>query len=369
MRDPRIEKLAEMVVNYSAEVKPGQKVYIKGGPAAQPMLLAVYQKVLEAGAFPFMVPTISGAQEVMYRYASDEQLSHLPDPLMLIAETYDAYINVIGEDNTKGLSSVAGEKNVLYQKANSRFSNTIMDRAARNELNWSLTLFPTFAHAQDAEMSLSDYEDFVYGACMPDMNDPIGYWRKVSKKQDKIVDWLKGKKDIHVTGKETDLTLSIENRVFVNCDCHKNIPDGEVFTGPVESSVNGRVCFSYPAIYQGREVTGVRLWFENGKVVKAAADKNEEFLLKMLDTDAGSRYVGEFAIGTNEGINRFTGQILFDEKIGGSFHMALGKGYPETGNTNPSAIHWDMICDLRAGGKITADGNTFYQNGKFILDL
>jgi aminopeptidase len=204
---------------------------------------------------------------------------------------------------------------------------------------------------------------------MPDMNDPVGYWRKVSQKQDKIVDWLKGKRTVHVTGKETDLTLSIENRVFINCDCHKNVPDGEVFTGPVENSVNGHVCFSYPAIYQGREVTGVRLWFENGKVVKAAADKNEDYLLKMLDTDAGSRYLGEFAIGTNEGINRFTGQILFDEKIGGSFHMALGRGYAETGNTNASAIHWDMICDLRGGGEITADGQTFYRNGSFVLDL
>jgi aminopeptidase len=369
MKDPRIEKLADLVVNYSAGVKPEQKVFIKGGPAAHPMLLAVYQKVLEAGAYPFLVPTMSGQVETMFKYASDKQLLHCPEPLALVADTFDVYINVLGEENTKGLSNVSPEKNNLNQKAYSRFLSTVLNRAARKEMTWALTLFPTFAHAQDAEMSLSEYEDFVYNACMPDMNDPVGYWKKVSKKQDKIVNWLNGKKDIHVTGPETDLTLSVKDRTFINCDCHENVPDGEVFTGPVETSVNGHVYFSFPAIYSGREVTGVRLWFENGKVVKATADKNEAFLLKTLDTDAGSRYVGEFAIGTNEGINKFTGEILFDEKIGGSFHMAVGMGYPETGNTNKSAIHWDMICDMRSGGEMTADGEVFYKNGKFVMDL
>lgn len=369
MSDPRVDKLAEMIVRYSAEIQPGQKVYIKGGPGAQPMLLALYQKVLEAGAYPLVIPALPGAQETLYRIAKDDQLSFFPDPLLSIAETFDAYINIIAEENTKCNSNVPPEKTTLVQKANSRFSGLINSRAAKNELKWSLALFPTQAHAQDAEMSLPEYEDFVYNACMPDPNDPIGYWKRVSKKQDRVVEWLKGKKVIHVSGKETDLTLSVENRVFVNCDGHKNIPDGEVFTGPVENSAQGKVCFSYPAIYQGREVTGVRLWFENGRVVRASAEKNEEFLWQMLDTDDGSRLLGEFAIGTNEGINRFTGQILFDEKIGGSFHMALGRGYPETGSLNQSAIHWDMICDLRDGGEITADGQPFYRNGKFLLDF
>lgn len=218
-------------------------------------------------------------------------------------------------------------------------------------------------------MSLSEYEDFVYDACLPDMTDPVGYWQQFSAQQQKIVDWLKGKSRVYLRGPETDLHLSIAGRTFINCDGHHNIPDGEIFTGPIEDSIEGQVYFSYPAIYGGREVTGIRLWFERGKVVKARADKNEEFLNKTLDTDLGSHFVGEFAIGTSKGITRFTRQILFDEKISGSCHMALGAGYPETGSKNQSAIHWDMICDLRDGGEIRVDDELLYQNGKFIIDF
>jgi len=214
-------------------------------------------------------------------------------------------------------------------------------------------------------MSLTDYEDFVYHACMPDISDPVGYWQRVSARQHKLVEWLKGKEQVRVKGPSTELSFSIVGRKFQNCDGHFNVPDGEVFTGPVENSVEGTVLFSYPAIYKGREVTGVRLWFQHGKVVKATADKNEAFLNATLDTDSGARYVGEFAIGTNEGINRFTREILFDEKIGGSFHMALGAAYPETGSKNESAIHWDMICDLRQGGEIWVDDQLLYSNGGF----
>ena len=218
-------------------------------------------------------------------------------------------------------------------------------------------------------MSLREYEDFVYNATMPDQNDPIGYWKKFSKRQDKIIDWLKGKKRVHVVAPETDLRLSIEGRTFENCDGHKNVPDGEIFTGPVEDSVEGHVYYSYPAIYRGREVKGIRLWFEKGKVIKATAEANEDYLLKLLDTDEGARRVGEFAIGTNHGIQQFTRQILYDEKIGGSFHMAVGLGFPETGSLNRSAIHWDMICDLRNGGKIWVDDELLYENGKFVVEF
>jgi len=244
-----------------------------------------------------------------------------------------------------------------------------MRRSAAGDLRWTLAPFPTNAFAQDAEMSLSEYEDFVYSACLPDMNDPVGYWQRFSIRQQKIVDWLKNKRQVHVKGRETDLHLSIAGRTFVNCDGHVNMPDGEVFTGPVEDSVEGHVYFSYPAIYGGREVTGVRLWFEHGKVVKASAEKNEAFLIHTLDTDAGARFAGEFAIGTNEGIIQFTREILFDEKISGSFHIALGAGYPETGSKNESAIHWDMICDLRDGGEIWVDDELLYQSGKFVIDF
>ena len=283
--------------------------------------------------------------------------------------TCDVRISIIAEENTKALSSIDPSKMVLHSQGRTELMETSMRRSAARELLWTVALFPTNACAQDAEMSLSEYEDFVYSACMPDPNDPIAYWQRFSAWQQKIVDWLKGKERVHVIGPETDLRLSIAGRNFENCDGRFNMPDGEVFTGPVEDSVEGHVCFSYPAIYGGREVTGARLWFEGGRVVRATADKNEDFLLKTIDTDEGARRVGEFAIGTNEGITRFTRQILFDEKISGSFHMALGAGYPETGSQNKSAIHWDLICDLRDGGEIWVDDELLYQSGKFVINF
>jgi aminopeptidase len=246
---------------------------------------------------------------------------------------------------------------------------TFLKRSALGELRWVVVPHPTNAFAQDAEMGLLEYENFVYESCLPDMKDPVGYWRRFSEWQEQIVQWLKGKKHIRVLGKETDLFLCIEGRSFINCDGKFNMPDGEVFTGPVEDSAEGYVSFSYPTIYDSREVTGVKLWFEKGRVKKATAKKNESFLLNTLDTDEGARRVGEFAIGTNKGITQFTREILFDEKINGSFHLALGAGYPETGSKNESAIHWDMVCDLRNGGQIWVDDDLLYKNGQFVINL
>jgi aminopeptidase len=369
MADPRVEKLAQTLADYSVAVRPGDRVAIYGSSVAEPLLKAVYVRVLQAGGHPLLLSSLPDIDEVFFRYASDEQIKHVPKPIELIMGTYDVRISILAESNTKALSNVDPHKIVLHQQARTELMKTFMRRSAAGELRWTVAPFPTHAFAQDAEMGLSEYEDFVYGACLPDMNDPIGYWRRFSTRQQKIVDWLKDKKQVHLKGPDTDLRLSVTGRIFRNCDGHYNMPDGEIFTGPVEDSLEGRVCFSYPAIYRGREVTGVRLWFERGRVVKATADKNEDFLVKTLDTDAGSRYVGEFAIGTNEGITRFTREILFDEKIGGSFHLALGAGYPETGSKNESAIHWDMICDLRQGGEIWVDGELLCQNGKFVLDF
>ena len=368
MADPRIEKLADVLVSYSVAVRPGDKVLIRGETTAAPLLKAVFAKVLQAGGHPLVMASLPGMEELMYRHASDEQLQYIHTPQKVIVETYDVTIGIRGSVNTKALSAVDPAKMVLQQQAGTELMKTSLKRSASGELRWTSTLFPTNAFAQDAEMCLSDYEDFVYGACMPDMDDPVGHWRRFSAWQQRIVDWLKGRKQVHVIGPETDLRLSIAERVFVNSDGKHNMPSGEVFTGPVENSVNGHVCFSYPAIVAGREVTGIRLQFEDGKVVQASADKNEDFLLKTLDTDDGSRYVGEFAIGTNKGITRFTRQILFDEKINGSFHMALGAGYPETGSKNQSAIHWDMICDMRDGGEIWVDRELLYKNGEFAID-
>jgi aminopeptidase len=368
MADLRIEKLAELLVKYSVKVKPGDKVAIQGEMLAEPLIKAVYVEVLRAGGYPYVVPFLNGVDELFFRNASDDQLKHVPPPTKLIMETYDVRISIGGDGNTKELNSIDPAKLVLHQQGRTEIMRTYLERAARGELRWTYTLFPTSAYAQDAEMGSAEYEDFVYNACLGDIRDPIGYWQRFSAKQQRIVDWLKGKKLIHVTAPETDLHFSVAGRTFVNCDGHENMPDGEVFTGPVEETMEGQVYFSYPTIYNGREVSGVRLWFKEGRVVKATAEKNEDFLLKTLDTDAGARFVGEFAFGTSQGITRFTRQILYDEKINGSFHMALGSSYPETGGQNHSAIHWDMICDMRKGGKVWVDDVLFYENGVFILD-
>jgi aminopeptidase len=242
-----------------------------------------------------------------------------------------------------------------------------MKRSATNEFRWVGTMFPTNAHAQEADMSLSDFEDFVFSACYVDKDDPVAEWKKVSAMQQKLVDWLVGKKKVTVKGPNVDLTLSIAGRTFINSDGKHNMPSGEIFTGPVEDSCNGWIRYSYPAIVGGREVSGIELHFEEGKVVKATAEKNQDFLISTIDTDEGARYLGEFAIGTNNGIQRFTKSILFDEKIGGTMHMALGAGYPETGSVNKSSVHWDMICDMRDGGKIWVDDELFYDSGHFLL--
>ena len=366
MVDSRVRKLAELLVDYSVAVKPGDKVAIEGDIGAEPLLKEIYVRVLRAGGYPFLLMQPDGIMELLFKHAADDQLKYVPEISRIIAETYDVRIHVAGESNTKGLSSVPPSKLVMRSAARRYLSETILDRSARGEMRWVVTNFPTPAYAQDAEMSLDEYEDFLYGACLPDPDDPVGYWQKFSARQQKYVEWLKGKKKVHVIAPDTDLTLEITDRPFINCDGHLNMPDGEIFTGPVENSVNGTVCFSYPSIYDGREVAGIRLRFEQGRVVEASAEKNQAFLLEKLDTDEGSRYVGEFAIGTNEGIDRFTREILFDEKINGSFHMALGAGYPESGSLNRSAIHWDMVCDL-SRGEIQVDGEVFYKEGKFCI--
>lgn len=244
-----------------------------------------------------------------------------------------------------------------------------MTRAAEGTLRWNGTQFPTQAAAQDAEMSLAEYEDFVFGAGMLNHPDPVGAWKRLSERQQRLVDLLNGKKDYHVVAANgTDVRLSIAGQTWVNCDGHENFPDGEVFSGPVLDSVNGQINFSFPAVHLGREVQDVKLTFRDGKVVDAQASKGLEFLIAMLDMDSGSRFLGECAIGTNYSITQYTRNTLFDEKIGGTVHFALGSGYPETGNKNESGLHWDMVVDLRTGGYVEVDGQKISVDGEFTVD-
>jgi aminopeptidase len=367
MTDPRVEKLAALLTHYCVSVQPGDRVLIMGSYPAMPLVKATYRQVLRAGGNPMVQMQDDEFQEILYKEASDEQLQFVPEPVKLTSKTFECRIAIRGATNTRLLSAVDPQKQRLRQVALKEVMDIFMQRSAAGDFRWTGTLFPTDAFAQEADMSLSDYEDFVYGACHVDKDDPAAEWLRVSREQQRLVDWLKGKDQVRVQGPNVDLSLSIAGRTFINSDGKRNMPSGEVFTGPVEDSVNGWVRFSYPAIVAGREITGVELTFKEGRVVEATAAKNEGFLLSALDSDEGARYLGEFAVGTNYGIDRFTKNILYDEKIGGTIHMALGAGYPETGSKNKSAIHWDMICDMRDGGQILVDGELFYESGQFAV--
>lgn len=367
MNDPRIDRLAKILVNYSVDVQPGDKVLVTGSVAAMPLITETLRQVIRAGGHPMVQLEDERLEEIVFQESSDEQLQHIPEPMRLILETYDCLINIRGTNNTRAMSAIDPTRQQVAQAARSELMGRYMERSAAGELRWVGTLYPTNAHAQEADMSLTDFEDFVFRACHADKDDPVAAWLAVNAMQQQLVDWLQGKEEVIVKGPNIDMHLSIAGRTFINSDGKRNMPSGEIFTGPVENSVNGWVRFSYPAIVAGREVDGVELRFEDGKVVEASAEKNEGFLLKTLDTDESARYLGEFAVGTNNGIDRFTKSILYDEKIGGTIHMALGRGYPETGSKNVSAIHWDMICDMRDGGKIWVDGELLYDSGKFTV--
>jgi aminopeptidase len=305
----------------------------------------------------------------MLKHGSDEQLSFLNPVSMFEYERIDASIVIWAEENTKAMTNCDPNRMSRSQKARKPLLDLFLKRAAEGSLKWVGTQFPTAACAQDAEMSLEEYEDFVFGAGLLNLPDPVAGWKKMSERQQRLTDFLNGKKDYRVVAANgTDVRMSVADRRWINCDGHENFPDGEVFTGPVVDSVNGQINFSFPAVYNGRECDGVKLTFKNGKVIDASASKGQDFLIGMLDMDAGARSLGECAIGTNYGIKNYTKNTLFDEKIGGTVHFALGAGYPETGNTNESGLHWDMVADLRNGGYIEVDGEKINVDGKFTRD-
>ena len=369
MRDPRLERLADVLVNYSVGVQKGQSVRISGEPVAQPLVLELYRKVLQAGGHPIVRMSPDELAEIFYKNASDEQLRYFSPIALHEVENIDCTIGIWAEENTKALTTCDPRKIGVAQAARKPYMEIFLKRAAEGKLHWTGTQFPTQASAQDAEMSLADYEDFVFKAGLLDRPDPVAAWRQVSERQQRLADFLNGRRDYHVVANNgTDVRMSVAERQWINCDGHENFPDGEVFTGPVVESVNGTIRFSFPAVHHGREVQDVRLTFKDGKVVDASASKGEDFLISMLDTDEGSRFLGECAIGTNYQIKQYTRNTLFDEKIGGTVHFALGSGYPETGNTNQSGLHWDMVVDLRTGGYVEIDGTKVNVDGRFTRE-
>ena len=367
MRDQRAEALAQILVRYSTRVGEGDVCVIQSTSAAEVLVQAVYEEVLRAGGLPIMQLTTTGAQSAFYELASDPQLDWVPPTAEWAAEHSDVRIAIMADVNARELSKADPKKQARTQKARKQLMETSMKRSAAGEYRWSLTLFPTHAYASEAGMSLSDYEDFYYAACLATDGDPLTAWQRQSDEVNRLAEWIEGKEEVHIRAKDTDLTVGVAGRHWIPCVGEHNMPDGEFFTGPVEDSVNGEIAYSFPASYGGRTVSGVRLRFEDGKVVDASAEQGEEFLIEMLDTDEGARRLGEIGIGTNYGIETGTKEILLDEKIGGTVHLAVGMSYPETNGVNSSAVHWDMVCDLRPGGSLTVDGVELQRDGKFLV--
>lgn len=367
MVDFRLQRLAQVLVRYSIGIKKGDRFAIFTGPGATPLVQELVRESLRAGALPEMFVSIAGVREIVLKEGSDEQLSYIPAAQRMVLEEYETMLELLSQENTNELSGVDPSRMAIVRNARRDILHTYMQRSSAGLLRWCIAMYPNNAYAQDANMSLSDFEDFVYRACFLDDPDPVARWQELSRQQERFVQWLKGKHTVHLRGQDTDLTLSVAGRTFINSDGHFNFPDGEFFTGPIEDSANGYIRYSFPASFGGRSVEDVRLRFENGVVVEATAGQGQDYLDKMLGLDEGARRLGEFAFGNNRNVDRCTKNILFDEKMGGTVHLALGASIPETGGVNQSALHWDMVCDLRAGSEIRVDGELFCKDGQFVV--
>lgn len=362
----RIERLAGVLVDYSTRVRKGDLVCIDTGPAAAPLVREVWRRVLDAGAHPHLRLDVDGAPELLLRDGSDAQLDWVSPLRKAEVERADVRIAIEADVNTRGNTGVDPERQAHSERAREPLRRVHFARASAGELRAVVTVYPTDATAQDADMSLSEYEDFVYHAGLLDRDDPVAEWEALGKTYGRLAGWLDERQEIRIVGDGTDLTLGVGGRTWVPCDGRENFPDGEVFTGPVETKVDGVIRFSYPASYAGRRVSGVELEFKAGEVVRADAAEGETFLREMIALDDGARHVGEFSFGLNEAVSEFTGHTLFDEKIGGTVHLALGASYPESGGQVQSALHWDLVCDLRQGSEVFADGEVVYRDGRFV---
>jgi aminopeptidase len=359
--------LANVLVNYSTRVKAGDWVHVNANWQAIPLVKEVVAYILKAGGNPSVSLESSDLNEVFMAKAGDAQLQWMPPLDMHMIKNANVWIIIEAPENTRAMSGIDLSRQQMRNEAYAKWMEAYTKRSASGELRWVMTNYPCQALAQDAEMSLADFENFVYQSTFADQVDPVQYWGNIHDEQERLISWLAGKKMVSIRGPQADVTFSISGRKFINSDGDQNMPSGEIFTSPEEASINGWVGFSYPAIYQGAVVEGIRLEFERGRIVKANAEKNEEYLIKLLDTDEGSRIVGEFGIGTNYGISRFTKNILYDKKMGGTFHLALGSGFGEAGGMNESSIHWDLITDATNETEMLVDGELLYKDGKFLV--
>ena len=367
MIDERLKKLANILVSYSLEIKKDDLFLVRGGTVAAPLIREVYRQAIKIGAHPYTQVGIDGLAEIYYKDSTEHQLRFVSPISKYEIKNIDASLSIISLSNTRSMSRIDPNKQAIAGMAHKIISDLFLKRAAKKELRWCVTQYPTNAAAQDAEMSLEDYENFIFKAAHVNDKSPVEYWKKIFSNQEKIKKILESKKKIRIVAQDTDLELKVSGRKWINCAGKENFPDGEIFTGPIENSANGYISYSFPAVHGGRLADEVKFLFNKGKVVKSEASKGLDFLNSMLGSDKGARRIGEFAFGTNYGIKNFSKNTLFDEKIGGTIHIAVGSGYPETGSKNESAIHWDMVCDLRKNGEVYADDELIFKNGKFIL--
>lgn len=366
MNKTTIQKYAQLLVDYCLSIKEGDKLFIRSSFLAEPLLREVYRYALSKGAIVEMDIAFQGKTKIYFDEASEHALRHKPILQSEAIKNFDAYLFIRAPYNLMENQNLNKEKQKISREAMAEINELYNIRTADLSLRRTLCQFPTQAAAQMAKMSLEEYENFVFNACYLFEDKPQSHWEKVGQSQQRIVDLLNTKSHIRYKNDRTDIHFSVEGRNWINSDGKTNMPSGEVFSAPIEDSVQGQVYFSLPSIYAGNEVAGVELTVKDGKVVNATAEKGQEFLEKIL-TIKGANYFGEVAIGTNYQIQQVTGNILFDEKIGGTIHMALGNSYMQCGGKNKSSIHWDMITEMKNGGEIYADDELIYQNGKFIF--
>ena len=369
MINPNLEKLAKVVVDYSLKVEKGHLVGINGPSFALDMFQALAVEVTKKGAHPLIIPRLEGITEIKYKYSTDEQLKFMDFVEKGVSTELDRLIEIRGDYNPKKFSCIDPKKFALARTTPERkeLSKIFEKRSSSGELKWIVIPYPCHAYAQEANMDLFTYTDFVYKSLFLDTKNPIEHWQNMQKNQESIIEYLNKVDQIQVIGKDTELKLSVKDRKWINCCGERNLPDGEVYTGPIENSVNGHIRFTYPGIYFGKEVEDIYLEFKEGEVVKATAQKGQEILDEVLKIENACR-IGEFAVGTNYGISQFTRNILFDEKLGGTLHCALGLGFEKTGSKNQSTVHWDILKDMRlTGSKIIADGKLIYEDGKWKI--
>jgi len=353
-------------VTYSGGVRAGDLVVLQGPMHVEPLLEQLYAAVLQAGGQP-TVRCAPELEDLLFAEGSDAQIEWQTPGEQQDIEQTDVWIVIDAPSNTKALTSVDPEREARVQRARLPLRERYLERALAGELRWVLTAYPTNAAAQDAEMSLAQYKELVYAAAFLDDGDPVARWRAFAGELERVAELLNTKQELRFVAEGTDLTFAVGgDRTWLPSDGHENFPDGEVFTAPLDDSAEGEITFTFPAVFSGRQVDDVRLRFHEGQVVDASASRGEEFLREMVALDDGARRVGELAFGLNDAVRVFTRNILFDEKIGGTMHLALGSAYPECGGTNRSALHWDMICDLRSGGEVYADGELVYRDGRFL---